>query len=142
VDEYIGFTGPPELVPVLKRFLEEVARTKQASPEGVVVEDRVPVIQDGKWIDLLPETVIERLVAPETWDLEDILDCLLTGEYELTGVELADGEGRLLYEPLAFPFGGTDPLKATLEAFGFSVTEDSFHDGFAEYLDQRFRSGE
>ena len=139
--ECISFAGPSELVPALSKFIAEVASDKEIHGDcGLVVEDRDSIIYDSKWIDILTPQVVERLVSDETWDLEALLDCLLSGEYFLLGVEYANGVGRLLYDPDAFPFGGTDPLKATVEAFGFRVTGDSFWDGFADWIADR--SGE
>ena len=41
--------------------------------------------------------------------------------YELLACERDAQLGRLEFRPLAGPFGGTDALKALVEAFGFRV---------------------
>lgn len=38
-------------------------------------------------------------------------------------------------------FGGTDPLKALVTTFGFDVTRDSFHDGYAEWVNREIEKG-
>lgn len=131
---YIAFEGPTERAWLLTRFIEEVATEKAAnSDRSMIVEDCQPIIDDPKWLDLLDPAAIEYLTDGDHWQLEDILECMLCGEYELLNVDFVDGRGRLLYDPLAFPFDGTDAIKALVEVFGFRVTQDSFHDGYAEW---------
>ena len=127
---YIAFAGSAEQLPSLRCFLAEITVAKgtgDLSAEQVGHE-----VGDSKWIDLLDSATLQRLTDGKHWPLEDILDSLLKGEYELLEIEYADGRGRLLYDPFSFPFGGTGPLKGLVQAFGFEVTRDSFHDGFAE----------
>jgi hypothetical protein len=129
---FIAFEGPAESVAVLRRFVSAVAAAKVANSDGsLVVEDRESVIADPKWIGLLDPTSVGRLNRNGNWSLDDILDCMLSAEYELLDVAFSDSTGRLLYDPLAFPFGGTDPLKALVEITGLHVTGDSFYDGAA-----------
>lgn len=71
-------------------------------------------------------------VAPGEWSLEDVVWCVLNGEYQLVSLTFDGTSGRLVYDPAAFPFGGTDPIKALITLFGFEVTRDSFWDGFLE----------
>src|SRR5262245_33489396 len=102
---YIDFDGPAERVPALARFLSQLAAEKAANADGsMIVEDCEPIIADGKWLDLLDPATLRRMTDGRHWGLEDILLCVLQGEYRLLGVEFADGRGRLLYEPLAAPF--------------------------------------
>lgn len=131
---YIAFEGAAEHAPMLCRFITEVAGEKAANSDGSMdFDERARVIADPKWLDLLDDAAIARLTNGHHWQIEDILDSMLCGEYQLLDVEFSDGRGRLLYDPLAFPFGGTDPIKALVEVFGFRVTRDSFHDGYAEW---------
>jgi hypothetical protein len=132
---YIAFDGSPDQLPSLQRFLAEVKTVKGT---GELSAEQVRrAVGDSKWIDLLDSATLQRLTDGKHWSLEDILDCLLKGEYELLGIEFADGSGRLLYDPFSFPFGGTGPLKGLVQAFGYEVTRDSFHDGFAEWQSGR-----
>ena len=131
---YIGFEGSAEQAAMLRRVVGELAAEKGAAADGsMIVAEVDEIVAAGKWIDLFDSAAIERLTAEEHWPLEDILECLLHGEYQLLDVEYANGQGRLLYDPLAFPFGGTDPMKALVEVCGLRVTRDSFHDGFTEW---------
>jgi hypothetical protein len=131
---YIAFDGSAEQAAMLRRFVAEVAVEKGANAaDSMIVEDCDRIIADPKWLDLLDSAAIERLTDGRCRPLEDILEYLLRGEYELLAVEFIDGRGHLLYDPLSFPFGGTDPIKAVVEVFGLRVTRDSFHDGFAEW---------
>lgn len=131
---YIAFEGPAERAAMLHRFVTELAAEKAAnSDRSMSVDECGRIIDNPKWLDLLDSVAIERLTDGQHWQLEDILECILYGEYHLLDIEFADGHGRLLYDPLAFPFGGTDPIKALVEVFGFRVTWDSLHDGYAEW---------
>ena len=56
------------------------------------------------------------------WHFGSMLDALKEGEHELLACERVAQIGRLEFRPLAGPFGGTDALKALIEAFGFRVT--------------------
>lgn len=130
------YKSQSELDPLIS-FVGYLRQTKAAHSGGTMIvesEEIERIIADSAWMDLLDVGTIDRLARDETWDIEDILDCVLSGEYELFDVKPLDsGTAILEYDPLAFPFGGTDPLKALIEAFGFVVTRDSFHDGFAEW---------
>lgn len=95
------------------------------------------LILDGTWIDLLDSEAFEKATECDSWGLEDILSCVLNGEYWLVNLTFDDQAGRLVYDPWAFPFGGTDPLKALVRMFGYEISRDSFWDGFAESLHQK-----
>jgi hypothetical protein len=54
-----------------------------------------------------------------------MIDGLKNGEYELIACELLpNGRGRITFLPLAFPYGGTTPLKTLIEAFGCKITRE------------------
>jgi hypothetical protein len=56
------------------------------------------------------------------WLFGSMLDAFHDGEYELIGCSrLPDNRGRLEFIPYAGPYGGTDCMKALIEAFGFKV---------------------
>jgi hypothetical protein len=47
------------------------------------------------------------------------------GEYELLSCEvISPGIARLEYNPLAFPYGGTECIKVLLESFGCHVLDE------------------
>jgi hypothetical protein len=57
------------------------------------------------------------------WLFGSMIEAFETGEYELLGCRLiSPSRGRIEFEPLAWPFGGTDCMKALIESFGFRVT--------------------
>jgi len=123
---FIAFSGSPDRFPILMRVFD---RIREVKPQCVDLDfdARGAVIDDPAWIDLLDDASIATMSGPDAWQLEDILDCMLTGEYDLLSVSFSDA-GRLEYDPHAFPFGGTDPIRALIESFGFTVTHDSCYD--------------
>ena len=120
----ITFSGSPDRFPILKRVFD---RIREVKPQCIGFDARGAVIDDPAWIDLLDDASITKMSEPDAWQLEDILDCMLTGEYDLLSVTFSD-IGRLEYDPHSFPFGGTDSMRALIESFGFSVTHDSCYD--------------
>ena len=123
---HIAFTGSPDRFPVLKRVFDRIREVKPQCV-GLDFEARGAVIDDPAWIDLLDDSSIAKMSEPDAWQLEDILDCMLTGEYDLLSVTFSD-TGRLEFDPHSFPFGGTDPIRALIESFGFIVSHDSCYD--------------
>ena len=130
---YIAFIGSADRFAALSRFFDRLVATKSAISETPTSDGVQTLVSDSAWIDLLDNQAIEILTREGAWALEDILDCVLQGEYTLVGVTFDGRSGRLIYEPWAYPFGGTDALKALVETFGLEVSRDSFHDGFAEW---------
>lgn len=67
---------------------------------------------------------------PGNWDFDSMIDSLFDKEctYDRL-VRLSPAEGKLIYTPLALPFGGTESLVALIEAFGQTVTFDSWRGG-------------
>jgi len=121
----------------LASFVSYIQERKvENSGGGMTVERdaRERIITGTGWDSLLGKAELQRFAGKHNWDLIDVLDCILSGEYELTGVKALDDTYAILeFEPLAIPFGGTDPLKALVEGFGFDVVGDSFQDGFVEW---------
>jgi hypothetical protein len=130
---YISFTGPASRFPVLSQFFDRLVAVKSKMPEiPAEFAETTVLILDPAWIDLLDSEAFDKVTTSDSWALEDILDCLLNGEYWLVNVTFSGETGRLVYDPWAYPFGGTAPLKAFVRMFGFEVSRDSFEDGFAE----------
>lgn len=67
-----------------------------------------------------------RMPRPQ-WDMGSMLDSLADGEYVLIGIEERDGSQHLLFDPQAYPFGGTGCMTAFLECFGHAII--SVNDG-------------
>lgn len=59
------------------------------------------------------------------WHFGSMLDAFWEGEYTLVACQrLAENLGRLEFIPYAGPYGGTDCMKALVEAFGFRVIRE------------------
>jgi hypothetical protein len=130
---YIAFTGTADRVAALSRFFDRLVAAKSSMSDRPPTADELDaLVRNSAWIDSLDRESIERLTAEGAWPLEDILECVLKGEYTLTAVTFDGRAGRLVYDPWAYPFGGTDALKALVGTFGLEVARDSFHDGFEE----------
>ncbi len=67
---------------------------------------------------------------PGNWHFESMLDALFNGDYVFVDlVQESETNGVLYYDPLAWPFGGSESLVALIESFGHTVTFDSWHKG-------------
>ena len=64
------------------------------------------------------------LVTP--WDFSSMIEAFKNGEYELVALDRkTDTTGRLTFNPLAWPFGGTNCMRALIESFGGVVTHEA-----------------
>ena len=135
-DFYIAFEGTPARYAALARFFDRL-RSAKAAADSDAEMDLDTVVGDPAWVDLLDADAIEAMCAPAGWRLEDLLECILGGDYELVGLTFDGRAGRLVYYPRGYPFGGTGPLIGLVEAFGLEVTRNSYWDGFAEWLQRR-----
>ena len=64
------------------------------------------------------------LVTP--WDFSSMIEAFKNGEYELVALDrTTDTTGRLTFNPLAWPFGGTNCMRALIESFGGVVTHEA-----------------
>lgn len=139
-DFYLDFDGPASRFPLLAAFFERLASKKSPLSESTdVCADTEAIIREPAWIDLLDTEAIQN-VTSDGWDLESMLDSILNGEYSLVSLSFDSGSGRLVYDPLTYPFGGTDSLKALVTTFGFEVAHDSFHDGYVEWANREIKS--
>jgi hypothetical protein len=60
------------------------------------------------------------------WVFSSMIDAIRDSEYELVSCQqVKENIGRLELLPLAGPFGGTDSLKALIEAFGFRIIAEN-----------------
>lgn len=71
------------------------------------------------------------------WDFGSFLDALKNGEFLLVGLQVSGGEAKLVFEPLAYPYGGPGCLIAIVEAFGQEVVGVEDGSGFAHYQKPR-----
>ncbi|MBS3068448.1 hypothetical protein J4450_07105 [Candidatus Micrarchaeota archaeon] len=63
----------------------------------------------------------------DKWHFASMLFCIDNSEYNLLSCELLFDSrmARLEFDPLAHPYGGTEPLICLIESFGFKVTKDT-----------------
>jgi hypothetical protein len=82
-----------------------------------------------EWIKRWQATPVSQRFTDSTqlrWTFGSMLDAFQNGEYELVACTLvSNGVGRLEFEPLAWPYGGTGCIQALVEAFGCRVVKDS-----------------
>lgn len=132
-DFSITFKGRHDRAPLIGGIFSWLRDVKLAAADGSgVVEDRENFIHSSDWSRFIDEEVLARLGSASVWDPEDLIDCILSGEYLLISLQLSDDQtGILRYAPSAFPFGGTDALKGFLTLYGYSVTGDSFWDEYS-----------
>lgn len=131
-DFAITFQGRHDPAHLICEFFAWLRNIKLAVPDGSgSVEDRERFTRSSYWVGFIDEEVLSRLGSNDVWDPEDVIDCILSGEYLLVSLELSeDHRGILRYDPNAFPFGGTDALKGFITLYGYTVTGDSFSDGY------------
>jgi hypothetical protein len=68
------------------------------------------------------------------WTLLSMIDAFKTGEYELVSCDMWTPDTAVLeFEPYIFPYGGTDCMKALVEAFGFQVIGEDDGTGYVQY---------
>ncbi|QBD83592.1 hypothetical protein EPA93_25475 [Ktedonosporobacter rubrisoli] len=66
-----------------------------------------------------------------SWAFESMIRCFLDGEYELISCRLLTSDtGVLAFDPFSFPYGGTDCMKALIEAFDFQVIGEDNGTGY------------
>jgi hypothetical protein len=69
------------------------------------------------------------------WDFESMIDSFLNGEYELLSCRLLTSDTAVLeFLPFGFPYGGTECMKALVEAFDFQVIGEDDGTGYVSYL--------
>lgn len=131
-DFSITFKGQHDRAPLIRGFFAWLRDIKLAATDGTgAVEGRETFINSSEWTRFIDEEVFARLGSASVWDPEDVIDCVLSGEYLLISLQLSDDQtGILRYDPSAFPFGGTDALKGFLTLYGYTVTGDSFWDEY------------
>jgi hypothetical protein len=85
--------------------------------------------QRQDWSRRWGATPVERrlsdpsLVTP--WEFGSMIDALRDGEYELVGCRRIDHRTRRLELcPWSWPYGGTECIRALVEAFGHRVTRE------------------
>jgi hypothetical protein len=127
-DFTITFQGRHDRAPLIEAFFSWLKGIKlSANDNAGVVEDRKEILEALEWLKFVDEGMLARIGNSGIWDPEDVIDCMLSGEYRLVSLELSDDQtGVLRYDPHAFPFGGVDPLKAFLVLHGYEITGSSF----------------
>jgi hypothetical protein len=71
-----------------------------------------------------------------TWDFDSLMDAFVNGEYDLLSCELMqNGDARLNFYALAYPYGGVGCMVALIEAFGGVVTGIADGTGFVNCIE-------
>ena len=82
------------------------------------------------WEITQPEIRLEHpfFKTPGNWDFECMLDAIFNGYYCLIDlIREKDSQGCLYYQPIAYPFGGSDSLVELIKSFGNKITYNSRH---------------
>ena len=60
------------------------------------------------------------------WGFTSMIHAFNDGEYDLIAIDrTSDSTGRLRFDPLAYPFGGTGCMRALIESFGGVITGEA-----------------
>ena len=99
-------------------FFDERAKSYFWWPSDAEIED-----WQRRWFATpLPQRWTEPSLKTG-WISMSMIEAFSNGEYELLDCRSLRGNcGRIEFEPLAFPYGGTGCMKALVESFGFRVT--------------------
>lgn len=94
--------------------------------------------EDDAWLSRWLATPVEKRLSDLTlkrqWSLLSMIEAFQTGEFELLSCQMVSpNKARLEYNPLAEPFGGTDCMKALIEAFGFHILKERVGDRYIQY---------
>jgi hypothetical protein len=129
---------------MLRRVYEALRNAKRVGNE--------PDAEDPYWREFFDEKALERFWWPtpeeradwarrwfatplpqrwedpslkNPWDFESLIDAFFNNESELGTCErVSASEGRLYFEPLAWPYGGAECFRGLIEAFDGVVLEE------------------
>lgn len=141
----------PEKLAALERFIERLSEAKRSGvfPEDVEWKAYFDSSSLAYFENLSPEelkewetewkaTPVERRLRDLSlwphWDFGSFLDALKNGEFLVSILRVTASPLRLVFEPLAFPYGGADCLIAATEAFGQEVTGVDDGTGYRPYV--------
>ena len=143
----------PEKLAALERFIERLSEAKRSDKFPVDTEWNVYFDSSSLayFENLSPEemkewetewwaTPVERRLRDFSlwphWDFPSFLDALKNGEFLVSLLHVTASPLKLVFEPLAFPYGGPDCLIAATEAFGQEVTGVDDGTGYRPYVKQ------
>jgi len=70
-------------------------------------------------------------LSPPAWVFGSLFMAFENGEYDLLACHRIDGvRARLEFTPLAYPYGGTDCMRALIAAFGFRILAEDDGTGY------------
>jgi hypothetical protein len=141
----------PEKLAALERFIERLSEAKHSGifPEDAEWKAYFDSSSLAYFENLSPEelkeweaewkaTPIERRLRDLSlwphWDFGSFLDALKNGEFLVSILHVTASPLKLVFEPLAFPYGGADCLIAATEAFGQEVTGVDDGTGYRPYV--------
>lgn len=82
---------------------------------------QLPAIRE-RWGDVPILVSSKSENAQRDWDVYSMFEIIAESEYTLEGVKpIGSRLYRLAFNPMAYPFGGTNSLQRLVRAFGFTV---------------------
>lgn len=79
----------------------------------------------------VPQRLNDPSFLPPSWDFLSMIDAFKNGEYDLVSCRMVGpDQGRLEFDPDAFPYGGTGCFHMLIRAFGFQVTGEDDGTGY------------
>lgn len=128
----------PESDEEIDRFVEEGNRKRKKFAEKLFVlcDDRAlshfwwPTVQERneywkQWETTPKSQRYSDLSLKRPWDFSSMVDAVLQAEYELLSCRmLTEDLGRLVYFSFGWPYGGSDALKALIEAYDCEIIEE------------------
>jgi hypothetical protein len=141
----------PEKLALLELFVERLSEAKRS---GIFPEDaewnayfdssslayfeKLSPVEWKEWEADWKAASIERRhrdssLSPH-WDFESFLDALKNGEWLISSLQVTVSSLALIFEPMAYPYGGAECLIASVEAFGQEVTGVDDGTGYRSYV--------
>lgn len=107
----------------LARAYEHIRKCKAADTWPEVEEAWTPYF-DSSALDHFGRPIGDE--SDSRWDFMSLFDAFKNGDYVLHTLErVSQVEAALPFDPFGHPYGGTDCMRALIEAFGHRVTEES-----------------
>lgn len=141
----------PDRMEALRHFVNELAIIKRVStvPNAELLLDRCldekarnyfSMLSPEEWDEWKKEwfstPVDERLrnsALQPHWDKSSFIEALIQGEFLVGDLQIVGDEARFTFNPLAYPYGGSNCLVAIVEAFGQTVVGIDDGTGYQTY---------
>jgi hypothetical protein len=144
----------PEKLAALERFVDRLSEAKRSGifPEetewnvyfdssSLAYFENLSPTEMKEWEAEWFATPVERRLRDFSlwphWDFGSFIDALNNGEFRVSVLHVTASPLKLVFEPLAFPYGGADCLIAAIEAFGQEVSGVDDGTGYRPYVTPR-----